>query len=161
MQIVKEIKGSGFAPSGIGNSTFHSGYALGLRVMPSGVFGSIEVRDCFGSEYLYQELLVNGVLTDVNDLVHLSDHRQFIMQAHGSLLVGGTGLGGFLYRILRKPNVDFVTVAEPNIDLMNLLSNGFSDYSSKLSFVNCCQSDIVNTHVYDMIYFADKWNVSG
>ena len=158
MQMVKNINNKEFtnrAATSVG-TIFGGGYAHGIRPIPNRVFGQWEVRDCFDGGVTYQTLTFAGKRVDTNNPATLGHHKQFLMQAHGSLLVSGVGLGGFLYRLLRKPNVDYVTVVEPNLSLINLIEPAFADYMNKLTFVNCRPSDIVNAHVYDGVYHYRK-----
>ncbi|MBN2802288.1 MAG: hypothetical protein JXR91_04250 [Deltaproteobacteria bacterium] len=159
MNFLKEYKLHGVAInksrdnfSSAGRVSFNSGYARGIRVLPSGQFGNVTVRDCFAQEgYLYQELTIDGIITGNNNPVSLIGYKEIIMQAYGSILLSNVKSGALLYRLLRKQNVDFVTIAESNLNLVKLLQDSFEDFSEKLTFVNCEIEDVVNTFVYDLI----------
>ena len=91
--------------------------------------------------------MVNGfTFTD------LRTQREFLMAAYGSVLVGGVGRGRFLERLVSKPNVDYVTVVEPDLQIIWEQERVLGAHAEKVTFVNCRMSDIVNRHVYDTVF---------
>lgn len=131
---------------------FGNGYAHGIVVIPEEVRGACEVRDQFDKEYVYQALYRGGIQIDSNDPQSLAPHLSFLRRAQGHLLVSNVGLGGFLYRLLRKPGVVHVTVAEPDFDVFDLVEPSFSKFADKLTFVHGPFESVSRSEQFDMTY---------
>ncbi|MBN2717829.1 MAG: hypothetical protein JXX14_18415 [Deltaproteobacteria bacterium] len=133
---------------------FGDGYAHGIVVVPEDVCGACEVRDVVDQYYMYQALYRNGALIDTNDPKALKRHMPFIRKAKGELLVTNAGLGGFLYRLLRKPDVRHITVAEPDFDIMELVEPSFSIHADKVTFVHASWIELAKYNRFDDVYFG-------
>lgn len=132
----------------------NSGFAHGIVIVPEGISGSCEVRNCMGDNYIYQELYRNGKLLDANDPCNLRGHMPFIREAGGELLVANAGLGGFLYRLVRNPRVFHVTVAEPDFDVIELVEPSFSCFADKVTFVHGTWQQLARSNDFDQIYLG-------
>ncbi len=132
----------------------NNGFAHGIVVVPEGVSGTCEVRNCMGDNYIYQELYRNGKLLDTNDPCNLRSHMPLVREAGGELLVANTGLGGFLYRLVRNPRVLHVTVAEPDFDVIELVEPSFSRFADKVTFVHCTWQQLARSNDFDLIYLG-------
>ncbi|MBN2529004.1 MAG: hypothetical protein JXR76_21625 [Deltaproteobacteria bacterium] len=133
---------------------FGDGYAHGIAVVPEDAYGACEVRDLCEGAYLYQGLYRNGQLIDINDPAQMGRHLPFIRKARGEVLVTNAGLGGFLYRLLRKPEVWHITVAEPDFDIIELVEPTFSKYADKVTFVHGDWDEIARYNIFDEIYLG-------
>lgn len=84
-------------------------------------------------------------------------NAQFILRAHGDVLIAGLGIGLVLVPLLKKKEVKSIQVVELNEDVIKLVSPHFKH--KKLTVVH---GDIethrkqINGHKFDTIYF-DIW----
>lgn len=131
---------------------FGNGFAHGIVIVPEGISGACEVRNCMGDNYIYQELYRSGKRMDTNDPRDLRGHIPFIREARGELLVTNAGLGGFLYRLVRNPRVFHVTVAEPDFDIIELVEPSFSCFADKVTFVHGPWQMLARCNRFDQIY---------
>ncbi|MBN2343484.1 MAG: hypothetical protein JXX29_04790 [Deltaproteobacteria bacterium] len=130
-------------------------YAHGIVVIPEEVSGVCEVRDRYDRDYVYQALYRGGRQIDTNDPVTLRLHLPFIRRARGHVLVTNVGLGGFLYRLLRKPGVVHITVVEPDYDVLELVEPSFSKFADKVTFVHGSVEAVCAFETFDDIYLGD------
>jgi hypothetical protein len=75
------------------------------------------------------------VMSDTPD--EIRDHRRFMRNATGNVLIAGLGLGMVLQGVARKPDVTHVTVVEKSIDVVNLVEAHYKakDYGHKVEIV--------------------------
>ena len=144
-----------FSPAtGRFDAHFGNGYAHGIVIVPQEVCGACEVRNLFHQHYMYQALYHQGKLIDTNDPGKLTRHLPFIRRAKGEILITNAGLGGFLYRLLRKPEVIHITVAEPDFDVMELVEPAFSRYADKVTFVHANWLELAKHNQFDDVYMG-------
>ena len=144
-----------FSPAtGRFDAHFGNGYAHGIVIVPEDVCGACEVRDEIDQHYMYQALYRLGRLIDTNDPRGLARHLSFIRRARGEILVTNAGLGGFLYRLLRKPEVIHITVAEPDFDILELVEPSFSRYADKVTFVHANWLELAKHNHFDDVYMG-------
>ena len=65
----------------------------------------------------------------------IRDHRVFIHQAKGDILINGLGLGVILEILLPKPEVTSITVIEKDPEVISLVAPYFKD-EKKLTIIN-------------------------
>lgn len=70
----------------------------------------------------YTRAMRNGVLVMSNTPSEMSDHYSPVLQAKGSCLINGLGIGMVLKNILLKPEVEDVTMIEISQDLIDIVS---------------------------------------
>ena len=133
---------------------FGDGYAHGIVVIPEDICGTCEVRDTVDRFYMYQSLYNRGTLIDTNDPKSLKKHLPFVRSASGEILVTNVGLGGFLYRLLRKPEVRHITVAEPDFDILELVEPSFGRFADKVTFVHATWENMAKYNDFDQIYLG-------
>ena len=104
----------------------------------------------------YAQLRVRNQLV-MSDTGHEQQtNRELVRRSHGKILIGGLGLGMVLVPILKKAEVDHVTVIEKSADVISLVGACFD--SPKLEII---EADILEWKPprgtrYDAIYF-DIW----
>ena len=83
----------------------------------------------------YTGLTVHGIMVMSDEAKEIADHIPFIDRAHGRILVG---LGMCLQALLRKPDVELVTVVELSADVLALVSPHYRSMfgDERMSFVN-------------------------
>jgi cyclopropane fatty-acyl-phospholipid synthase-like methyltransferase len=101
-----------------------------------------------------QEEPMNTVQQITNGFTNsdLRAQREFLLKAHGSVLVTGCGRGGFLHRLVAKPNVDYLTVVLPDRVSLRTQERELERYGDRITLVCCTLTDICNPHVFDAIY---------
>ena len=80
----------------------------------------------------------------------LRERREFLLRAHGSVLVNGGG-NAFLRRLAQKPNVDFITVVERDADDAARRGREIPGLGDKVTFVVASMDRMVKRHVYDAV----------
>lgn len=73
----------------------------------------------------YKRLMRGGIVVMSNTPMEARTHRAFFRRAKGSVLINGLGLGMVLTAILRKPEVDSVTVIEASAEVIDLVAPTF------------------------------------
>ena len=106
----------------------------------------------------YVRLFVNGSLAMSNTDMELRTNRNFILDAHGDVLIGGLGIGGIVFCIQDKPEVKSITVLEKSQDGIDLITSQ-QTFNEKVKIV--C-ADVFEWKPdagirYDCIYM-DVWN---
>ena len=75
----------------------------------------------------FKRLTRNGHVIMSNTNSELRDHKWFVYQAKGNVLINGLGLGCVLSEIIIKDEVKSVTVIEKSQDVINLVAPFFKD----------------------------------
>lgn len=75
----------------------------------------------------YKRLMRDRTVVMSNTPAEINDHRWFIDDAHGNILITGLGLGVVLTALLGKPDVKSITVIEISKDVIKLVSPTFKD----------------------------------
>jgi hypothetical protein len=88
----------------------------------------------FTPEGTYTRLTRGGytIMSDTPD--EMRDHREPVSRARGHVLINGLGIGMVLGAVLRKPEVETVTVVEISGDVLTLVAPHYA--SPKVTFVN-------------------------
>lgn len=73
----------------------------------------------------YTGLTVDGIMVMSDEAKEIADHLPFIAKAHGRVLLTGLGIGMCLQALLRKPEVEHVTVVELSADVLALVSGHY------------------------------------
>lgn len=75
----------------------------------------------------YTRLLIGGqiMMSDTPD--EARDHRELLWNARGDVLINGLGIGLALHAVLRKPEVESVTVVELSEDVIKLVGPSYDD----------------------------------
>ena len=108
----------------------------------------------------YWGLFRNGRIIMSNTPAEINDHYKFIKKAHGSVLIGGLGLGMVLKCLLEKPDVEKVTVVELSPDVIKLVSPAYSN-DPRVKIVNADVFEYVPDERYNCAWF-DIWDfISG
>jgi hypothetical protein len=85
----------------------------------------------------YTKLSCNGVIVMSDTRDEIRDHRYFIEEAEGNILISGLGLGMVLNGCLKKPEVAHATVIEISPDVINLVGNYYMRlYGDRLTIIN-------------------------
>ncbi len=108
----------------------------------------------------YWGLFRNGNVIMSNTPAEIADHRKFIREASGKVLVGGLGLGMVLKYLLDKKSVTKVTVVEKSSDVIKLVASSYTD-DPRVEIVNADIFEYKPTERYDCAWF-DIWDdISG
>lgn len=108
----------------------------------------------------YWGLFRNGNVIMSNTPAEIADHRKFIREASGKVLVGGLGLGMVLKCLLDKKSVTKVTVVEKSPDVIKLVASSYTD-DPRVEIVNADIFEYKPTERYDCAWF-DIWDdISG
>lgn len=86
----------------------------------------------------YTGLKVNGVMVMSDTPAEIGDHIYFIGRATGRVLLNGLGIGMCLQALLRKPEVEHVTVVELEADVLALVAGHYLALfgGARLTFVH-------------------------
>lgn len=87
----------------------------------------------------YTRLMRGGtvVMSDTPD--EIRDHYSIIGKARGHVLINGLGIGMVLAAVLKKPEVERVTVVELSADVIALVGHCYDD--PRVQIVNCSAFD--------------------
>lgn len=69
----------------------------------------------------HARLLIGGHLVMAATPMEARTNREFVSRARGRVLIGGLGLGMVVHPILRKPEVEHVTIVEIDSDVVALV----------------------------------------
>ena len=83
-------------------------------------------------------------------------NRDFVVKAHGNVLIGGLGIGLILLAIQDKEDVKQITVVEKNKEVIELVGNQLP-LNSKVNIVNDDVFEYKPLFKYNTIYM-DIWN---
>jgi hypothetical protein len=73
----------------------------------------------------YTGLVVNKIMVMSDTAAEIHDHIPFIQKATGRVLLTGLGIGMCLQALLRKPEVEHVTVVELSADVLALVAGHY------------------------------------
>lgn len=73
----------------------------------------------------YTGLTVDGIMVMSDEAKEIADHLPFIERAAGCILITGLGIGMVLQALLRKPEVEHITVVEKSADVLALVSGHY------------------------------------
>lgn len=94
----------------------------------------------FGGRYVipgkYTSLVRSGCIIMSDTPAEMRDHREFVRQAKGNVLINGLGIGMCLQAVLDKPEVLCVTVVEKSKDVIALVGDHYND--KRLTIYNDC-----------------------
>lgn len=82
-------------------------------------------RDEYVPPGTYKRLVADGVVVMSNTPMEVRTNDAFIRQAKGRVLINGLGLGMVLTAILRKPDIESVTVIEASAEVIALVAPSF------------------------------------
>lgn len=75
------------------------------------------------------------IMSDTPD--EIRDHRYFMEEARGNILINGLGLGMVLNGCLRNPNIAHATVIEISEDVIKLVGKHYQDlYGDRLTIIH-------------------------
>lgn len=83
-------------------------------------------------------------------------NRDFVVKAHGNVLIGGLGIGLILLAIQDKEDIEQITVVEKNKEVIELVGNQLP-LNSKVNIVNDDVFEYKPLFKYNTIYM-DIWN---
>lgn len=124
------------------------------RDMQANVLGSIDEYEAPGT---YVKLFIDGDIWMDDGFMERHTHAEVLSKAHGSVLIGGLGIGMVACGILQSPDVTHVTILESNQQVVDLVAPHVLAFSSKpcqiiLADVFSYETD----SVYDVIWM-DIW----
>lgn len=88
----------------------------------------------------YKRLLRKNTVVMSNTPMEIRTNRAFIRAARGNVLINGLGMGMVLESVLKKPEVESVTVIELSQDLIDLVSPYFAN-EEKLKIIQASAFD--------------------
>lgn len=125
------------------------------------VMGDKEVMESLaehGAEYVYPgtyaRLRINGELMMTDSPMEKRTNLDLVDHARGDVLIAGLGIGMVLSAVLKKPEVEHVTVVERYQDVIDLVEPHFRH--EKLTVVGADIHQYHPTQSFDVIYF-DIW----
>lgn len=75
----------------------------------------------------YTGIEINGFMYASDEAKEIVDYLPFLRRAHGRVLLTGLGLGLCLQALLRKPEVEHVTVIEVESDVLGIVAPYYHD----------------------------------
>jgi len=107
---------------------------------------------------IYKKLMRNGTVVMSNTPDEIRDFRQFVVNAEGSVLVNGLGLGVLLQALLNKDNITDVTVIENSKDVINLVAPTYiKDKRVKIINADAFEYEPPKGKKYDAVWH-DIWD---
>lgn len=111
----------------------------------------------------YVRLSVDNETVMSNTPMEVRTNQEFIQEAKGDVFIAGLGIGMVIYEILKKPEVNSITVVEVNKTVIDVVMPYLSQIKG-IEKVKIIHGDVFNielTEKFDTIYF-DIWNtISG
>ena len=111
----------------------------------------------------YVRLSVDNKTVMSNTPMEVRTNQEFIQEAKGDVFIAGLGIGMVIYEILKKPEVNSITVVEVKKTVIDVVMPYLSQIKG-IEKVKIIHGDVFNielTEKFDTIYF-DIWNtVSG
>jgi len=104
----------------------------------------------------YIGLFHNGEVVMSNTPMEKRTNREFVVNAHGNVLIGGLGIGLILLAVQDKEEVDHITVVEKHQEVIDLVADQLL-LNDKVEIVNADVFDYVPKMKYNTIYM-DIWN---
>ena len=125
--------------------------ATGLRAIFKG-------DDYFIPPGTYKRLMRDNVVVMSNTPMEVRTNREFITQANGKVLINGLGLGMVLAEILKKPDVQSVTVIEASVEVIALVAPAFqSDPRVQIIHANAFEWQPAKDERFDVVWH-DIWD---
>lgn len=90
----------------------------------------------------YTGLSIEKLMVMSDEAKEIQDHLPFIAKARGRVLLTGLGIGMCLQALLRKPEVEHVTVVELSADVLALVGPHY------LEMFGCDRLSLVNANAY-------------
>lgn len=114
-------------------------------------------RDEFVPAGTYKKLVFDDVVVMSNTPMEIRTNKEFIRRAKGNVLINGLGLGMVLTAILKKPEVNSVTVVEISEDVISLTGPTFAS-DPRVKIVHCSAFDYkpAKGERFDCVYH-DIW----
>lgn len=106
---------------------------------------------------MYCRLKINGHLVMTDTPAEMRDHSVAVMEAKGSCLINGLGIGMVLVNILLKKEVTDVTVVEINQDLIDLVAPHYNDSRVNVVCADAYEYKPPKNKRYGMVWH-DIWN---
>lgn len=105
----------------------------------------------------YVRLFVGGELLMSNTRMEYYTQREFMIKAHGDVVIGGLGLGSVVFGIQDKAEVTSVTVLEKSQDVIDLITSQTS-FNEKVKIICADVFEWVpeNKMKFDCVYM-DIW----
>lgn len=144
-----------------------------VNVIPEGAHGSAKVEHfevsahesaltsfhggrTFVPEGKYARLYVDGSLFMSDTRYERTSNLEIVRRAHGHVLIAGLGLGMILVPILKKPEVESVTVVEKSADVIALIGRHFDAKNLVIINADIYEWKPANAEKFNVIYF-DIW----
>lgn len=113
------------------------------------------------SEYVpagtYKRLMRGKVVVMSNTPMEIETNSRFIRAAKGRVLINGLGLGMVLAAILKKPNVEHVTVVEKSPDVIKLVGPSFAQERVTIIEADALEWKPGKTDWFDVVWH-DIWD---
>jgi hypothetical protein len=75
----------------------------------------------------YTGIEIDGIMYASDEAKEIVDYLPFLRRAQGRVLLTGLGLGLCLQALLRKPEIEHVTVIEDNVDVLTIVAPYYLD----------------------------------
>lgn len=92
-----------------------------------------------------------------NTQAEIADHRNFLLQAHGDILIGGLGLGMCIFALLEKTGITSITVIENSEDVIALVKPYIKSDKVKIIHANLYEWKPEKNSYYDFAWY-DIWS---
>lgn len=104
----------------------------------------------------YVRLLVNGQVMMSDTPMERLTNKDFILNAHGRVLIAGLGIGLITQAIQEKENVSEIIVVEKHQDVIDLVADKIMHPKIKILNADIYDNVFDKTEKFDTIYF-DIW----
>lgn len=106
----------------------------------------------------YARLYVGGQLMMTDTAMERSTNRVLLWRANGRVFIAGLGIGMVIHGLMKKPEVDHITVVEKYQDVVDLIGPTLRKYGRRVSIVTADALDWTapKGEKWDTIYF-DIW----
>lgn len=105
-------------------------------------------------------LFHRGHIIMSNTPSEIDDHRKFIDNASGKVLIGGLGLGMVVKYLLQKSSITKVTVVEKSLDVIKLVAPSYVS-DPRVEIINADIFEFKPTEKYDCAWFDIWGDISG
>lgn len=126
-------------------------------------FREIQQIGFFNEDFLYPSVMENGHEWMAIKPNEVETSNLAIKEAHGKVITFGLGLGYYPYMVLRKDNVESVTIIEKGKDVIEMFSKYILpqfEHPEKVTIINCDAFEYAEKKMPKMNYdyaFVDTW----
>lgn len=105
----------------------------------------------------YKKLVIANEVVMSNTRMEIITNREFVLSAHGNVLINGLGLGMVVEQLLKKDRVEHITIIEKDQTVIDLVAPVFKN-EERVTIIKACAFEYQPPKgvIYDFVWH-DIW----